>query len=142
MPAIHHQVSIDAEPTPVFEALTTLDGLCGWWTHTTSGGTDLGDSLEFRFGDHVTTMEIETLDDQQHVEWLCTGSHPQWRGTRVAFRLIPRGEKTTLRFDHRDWQEADDFFALCSTKWATFLLSLKELVETGEGRPFPNDRAI
>jgi hypothetical protein len=27
-------------------------------------------------------------------------------------------------------------------KWAIFLLSLKQLVETGEGRPSPNDIKI
>ncbi len=27
-------------------------------------------------------------------------------------------------------------------KWATFLLSLKDYVETGRGRPFPNDLKI
>ena len=27
----------------------------------------------------------------------------------------------------------------CSTKWAIFLMSVKSLVETGKGAPFPND---
>ena len=27
----------------------------------------------------------------------------------------------------------------CSTKWATFLMSLKSLVETGTGAPSPHD---
>jgi hypothetical protein len=30
----------------------------------------------------------------------------------------------------------------CSTKWATFLLSLKDLVENGKGRPEPRDTKI
>jgi hypothetical protein len=30
----------------------------------------------------------------------------------------------------------------CSTKWAVFLLSLKQLVETGTGSPEPNDVKI
>ena len=30
----------------------------------------------------------------------------------------------------------------CSMKWATFLLSLKELAETGKGRPSPEDLKI
>ena len=30
----------------------------------------------------------------------------------------------------------------CSTKWATFLMSLKSLVETGKGAPYPNDVLI
>jgi hypothetical protein len=30
----------------------------------------------------------------------------------------------------------------CSTKWATFLMSMKALVETGKGAPFPDDIRI
>lgn len=45
-------------------------------------------------------------------------------------------------FDHSKWREAIEFTAHCSTKWATFLLSLKSLVETGTGRPSPDDIKI
>jgi hypothetical protein len=27
----------------------------------------------------------------------------------------------------------------CSTKWATFLMSIKSLVEAGKGAPYPDD---
>jgi hypothetical protein len=27
----------------------------------------------------------------------------------------------------------------CSTKWGTFLMSLKQMIETGVGEPAPND---
>jgi hypothetical protein len=30
----------------------------------------------------------------------------------------------------------------CSTKWATYMLSLKALVETGSGKPSPDDVKI
>ncbi len=30
----------------------------------------------------------------------------------------------------------------CSTKWATFLMSLKQFAETGKGEPAPNDVRI
>jgi hypothetical protein len=30
----------------------------------------------------------------------------------------------------------------CSTKWATFLLSLRDFVEKAHGRPIPNDLKI
>ena len=34
----------------------------------------------------------------------------------------------------RHWREDGEFRAHCSTKWASFLLSLRDLVETGRGR--------
>jgi hypothetical protein len=33
-------------------------------------------------------------------------------------------------------------FTHCSAKWAVFLLSLKEILETGQGKASPNDILI
>jgi len=45
-------------------------------------------------------------------------------------------------FGHRNWREATESTYHCSMKWATFLLSLREYVETGTGKPSPNDLKI
>ena len=50
--------------------------------------------------------------------------------------------QTVIVFGHRNWREAVEFMAHCSMKWATFLLSLRELVETGRGKPSPDDLKI
>jgi hypothetical protein len=52
------------------------------------------------------------------------------------------GDYTIVLFKHEDWKEPVEFMHHCSTKWAIFLLSLKELVETGKGSPFPDDVKI
>jgi len=49
---------------------------------------------------------------------------------------------TIVLFAHKNWREAVEFYAHCSMKWATFLLSLKEFVEAGKGRPAPADVKI
>ena len=41
----------------------------------------------------------------------------------------------SVLFRHSDWKEASSFHASRSMKWATFLLSLREALETGVGRP-------
>lgn len=69
MAEIIHRVGIKASPDKVFRALSTIEGLAGWWT---SG--------------------------------------------------IGRNH--------------------CSTKWAIFLMSLKELIETGKGKSAPRDIKI
>jgi hypothetical protein len=45
-------------------------------------------------------------------------------------------------FGHRKWREEVEFMSHCSTKWGTFLLSLRDMVETGSGRPAPHDLRI
>lgn len=141
MSEILHQVRIAAPRERVHEALSTIDGLSKWWTTTTEGASAPGETIAFRFGEHVTAMRVESLDPAR-VAWRCVESHPDWVGTQVTFDLIAEGEGTVVRFGHREWAEASDFFAHCSMKWATFLLSLKGLLETGEGSPFPRDIPI
>jgi hypothetical protein len=45
-------------------------------------------------------------------------------------------------FSHLGWNEPVECMHHCSTKWATYLMSLKSLVKTGEGAPSPRDVRI
>ena len=47
-----------------------------------------------------------------------------------------------VHFTHSGWADDLKMFPHCSTKWAVFMLSLKDLLETGKGRPAPNDIPI
>ena len=49
---------------------------------------------------------------------------------------------TILNFGHRNWKEPVEFMGRCSMKWAVFLMSLRDLVETGKGKPAPDDVKI
>ena len=44
-----------------------------------------------------------------------------------------------MLFTHQGWTEPVEFMHHCSTKWGSFLMSLKSLVETGDGAPAPRD---
>jgi uncharacterized protein YndB with AHSA1/START domain len=143
MAEILHKISIKAPPARVYQALATIDGLASWWTSTTSGESAPGKSITFRFGENACLMRVDALESGKRVAWEGTQSPVDWVGTKISFDLDPDGEHTTLRFAHRGWNpEASDFMSHCSMKWATFLLSLRELVETGKGRPFPHDLAV
>ena len=87
-------------------------------------------------------LEVVELEAEQKVRWRVKGGPEEWLGTDVVFSLSRKGDYTMVQFGHRNWREAVEFTAHCSTKWATFLLSLKQLVETGNGRPSPNDVKI
>ena len=52
------------------------------------------------------------------------------------------GEYTIVNFAHEGWREPVEFLRHCSTKWATFLLSLKAYAESGRGAPAPDDVQI
>ena len=82
------------------------------------------------------------LEPGRRVEWRFLDGPPEWLGTDATFELEQDGEMTIVNFGHRNWQEPVAFMAHCSMKWAAFLLSLRQLVETGEGRPSPDDLKV
>jgi hypothetical protein len=65
-----------------------------------------------------------------------------WIGTKVGFDLACDGDWTIVLFRHRGWKEPIEFMHHCSTKWAIYLMSLKSLVETGTGKPYPDEVKI
>lgn len=142
---IIHRVGIKAPASKVYAALATVEGVASWWTRETAGTSKPGGSIEVLFstpdGERLGGMNIAVvaLDADRAVHWRFTAGPEEWIGTEATFRLTEEGDFTIVRFAHSKWREAVEFTEHCSTKWATFLMSLKELVETGTGRPAPND---
>lgn len=140
MTDIVHKVGIKGmSPSTVFLALTTVEGLAGWWTRDTRGSCALGGVIEFRFGPGGIDMKVLELIPNQHVLWAVTAGPTEWTGTTVSFDLQQEDEWTMIRFKHMGWRESADFMHHCSTKWAVFLLSLKSLLESGKGAPAPDE---
>lgn len=142
MSDILHALTIKASPADVYAALSTVPGLASWWTSTTSGESAVDKTIDFRFNKHLVQMRVEELEAGKRVAWQCTQADPDWVGTRITFDLTEAKGGTKLIFGHRAWKETNPHFAHCSMKWATFLMSLREVVEKGAGRPFPHDYQI
>lgn len=137
MPDILHRVGIATEPMRVFEALSSIEGIRGWWSSDTHGVAAEGGVFQFR----RNRLEVVHADPGL-VKWRYSGPAEDWVGTEIIFRLQWRDHQTFVLFSHEGWREPNEFMHHCSTKWATFLLSLKDLAEHGEGRPEPRDTQI
>jgi uncharacterized protein YndB with AHSA1/START domain len=144
MPDIRHRVGINAPPTRIYEVLSTIDGLKGWWTRTVDGEPDLGGTLRFYFGrpEPSACMEVAELAPGRRVAWRCVGGPDEWVGTTLTFDIETTPEETAVMFTHADWREPGAFMHHCSTKWAYFLLALKAQLEGGQGTPYPDDMKI
>ena len=133
MADILHRVGVEhSSPQRVYDALTTLDGLSGWWAEKTTGDTGPGG----------IDMEVAELDPGRLVRWEVVGGPEEWIGTGVRFDIRQDGDWTIVLFRHEGWREPVEFMSHCSTKWATYLVSLKQLLETGTGAPDPRDLLI
>jgi uncharacterized protein YndB with AHSA1/START domain len=139
---ILHRIGVTASPDDVFAALTTVDGLAGWWTEDTTGDSQVGGVLRFRFVPGGFDMLVRDLEPAKLVRWEVVEGPEEWIGTTVEFELTQEDGFTIVMFRHEGWEEPVEFMSHCSTKWATFLMSLKQLVETGKGEPAPHDVQI
>jgi hypothetical protein len=137
---ILHKVGIKSSSrNDVYRALTTLEGLSAWWTDNTQGESKVGAVLKFRFGAGGFDMKVLELQPATHLLWEVVAGPEEWIGTKISFDLKQQGDWTIVLFKHQGWKQPVEFMHHCSTKWGVFLLSLKSLLETGKGAPYPND---
>jgi uncharacterized protein YndB with AHSA1/START domain len=144
---LHRMAAEHTTPEQAYESLTTLDGLSGWWTERTTGKTGIGDVIDFRFdrdGAELGFFDMSVLElvPGKRVLWEVVDGPPEWIGTKIHWDLRQEGDYTVIMFKHEGWREPVEFMHHCSTKWASFLLSLKQLLETGKGAPAPHDVRI
>jgi hypothetical protein len=86
---------------------------------------------------------VTTLTKNKLVRWRVTERGiPDWANTEIEFKIFRRGEYSYLHLRHSKWRDDAEMFPECSMHWAIFLLSLKEFVETGRGRPHPYDMPV
>jgi uncharacterized protein YndB with AHSA1/START domain len=143
--AINHQVGVKASPQETYRALTETDRLALWWTTDTRGsGAEVGGVLEFWFGGFCQKFEVRELEPGKRVAWKAPAGQgiDEWEGTEVTFDLSADENQTLIRFGHSGWRESTGFQGHCSMRWAVFLLSLRDVVERGKGRPYPHDLEV
>ena len=140
---ILHRVGVRSSTRDVYSALATRQGLAGWWTTDTRGSCALGSVIEFHFGTRgFIHMKVVELDPDRRIVWQVVGGPEDWMGNKISFELSQEGEQATVLFKHQGWKEPNEFMHHCSSKWASFMMSMKAFVENGKGAPFPDDVRI
>ncbi len=142
MPDIMHLVRIDAPPERVYQALTSAEGIRNWWTRDADLDNRIGGIGEFRFtynGDTLATKaEVTELVPFERVSWKTVSSfRPEWAGTAIEYRLRADANGTVVLFAHRGFPQADENYAVCTTGWGYYLMSLQHYLQTGRGAPSP-----
>lgn len=134
---ICHQVGIKTDPVNVFSALSTAEGVSSWWSKA-EGDFEAGGEIRIYFGSTVMILQV-LQQNPAKIAWQCVDVDPQWQDTHIIFELEEKGDQTFVHFRHEMWSEESELYAHCTTKWAVFLLSLKNLLEIGHGNPYPED---
>ena len=154
MPDILHRVGMQGSPAKVYDAIATTKGLSHWWITGTTGETSVGGVVKVRpekgRGEGRGEGRVEDRFDMRVIEskpgevvrWQCEAGPPEWIGTQLTFRILGKGPETYVLFTHAGWKDPVEFMHHWSTKWALFLMSLKNWIEREEGRPHPYDVKI
>jgi uncharacterized protein YndB with AHSA1/START domain len=134
----HADLTINAPIGSVFAAVSSVEGLSGWWTTDADGSPEPGGELRFTFRDGVAIMRVEERTQPDLERWTCRGhtGQPEWAHTTVTFRLTELNQATTrLEFTHTGLRPQLDCYDHCSAGWSYLMGSLASYAETGTGRP-------
>lgn len=143
MARVRHRVGIAGHINDIFNALHNPEGLNGWWATTTDGTPEQGYVLDLHFSDVVTlSFKIVTLTPNVFVGLSCVSGPYPWKDSSLSFALKQGADQVWIELTHENNETSEDDFLYFSTKWACYLLSLRDFVEHGKGRPYPNDVKI
>jgi len=134
-----HTVTIEADPTKIYEAISTRKGLAAFWTKDSQAEPKVGSIAKFGFGGPTLELKVAELKPGKLVRWSEAGGFPGWEGTSITWEIVPAkvgGQE--VRFSHAGWPEALPPSELASVNytWGRVVGRLKKHVETGESVPF------
>lgn len=136
---IRHEVLVRAPRRRVWDALTTREGLDGWFTQGAEVDARPGGAIRFRWrewGPQRITAEdggpvLEAVEPERFVfRWHEDAEDP----TRVTFELEEHGSGTLLRVvdeGYPDTAQGKDRFMDCAAGWGEALTLVKFWVEHG-----------
>lgn len=133
-------VTINVHRDEVYKALTTKEGLAGWWTDDCEIESTLGGKNIFRFGEMYVVMQIEKLVRNRTVVWRCIDQFfkfehvartNDWVGTILDFRLETNEDNsTTVQFIHEGLTSELASYDQSSILWTSLItIALKGYLE-------------
>ena len=138
MKTILHVLNVASSPEDVFKAITTANGLSGWWSTKVTAEENVGGSVAFTFrGDFNPIMEITKFNKYSLIVWKCIDGHDPWKNNQFIFELKRHEELVQLKFIQNYAVElSDEAYGIYNFNWGYYLQSLKEYCENGIGKPY------
>ena len=134
MAEIHHELKVKAEPSAVFAALTSEDGLKAWYS---ADAKVEGSGWRIEHADHPTfAFEVTESTAPAKVVWKCTEGPNDSVGTTVTYTVSDAGDgRTLVELAHTEWPGTHGNYRKCNTFWGVLMHHLRQYLETGNSSP-------
>ena len=132
-----HRIRVHAKPDKVYKALTTADGLKGWFTSQIDGEVREGQDIKMFFsGKEPFQWHLARFQPDTRVHWECLDGPGSAKGTAVTYVLSGEGQgQTVIECDHDGWPDGHEALATCNTLWGLLMGRLKQFSEDGKPNP-------
>lgn len=136
-----HFIGVNATKEKIFNAISTPQGLQKWWSTNANGIVKEGETLSLIFNELTTlNFKYQEIKPNRKLILTCFDSFKSWNKTQLVFELEEKEGQIFLTLIHGKINEDDiESLTYFSSKWTIYLLSLKQLLETGKGTPYPNE---
>ena len=134
---IVQKIQINAEPETIYLAITSHQGIEGWWAKHCHIADKVGGITKVHFTKEGQTFEmhfrIDELDKNKKVVWTCLhNSNPAWLNTHISFEINGHHKPAEVIFKHTRFDAKYDN-TMETQSWTHFMNSLKKYCETGLG---------
>jgi uncharacterized protein YndB with AHSA1/START domain len=127
--------AVDAAPETVLQALTTTQGIKGFWTSVANVPSAVGATIEVEFA--IAARPFDLLLEQADattVVWRPLTYPQHWVGTKIHWYVQARNGGSTVSFRHGPFPGDDETGAVAYT-WGQIMVRLKEYAESGSPNP-------
>ncbi|HZT44780.1 MAG TPA: SRPBCC domain-containing protein [Gaiellaceae bacterium] len=126
---------VEAAPAKVLEAITTTEGIKGFWTSRADVPDEVGATLKLEFAVAPLPFDLRLEQSDEHtVVWRTETFPPHWVGTTVRWDLESRNGGSTVSFRHAGFDDEEEAGRVSYT-WGQIMVRLKEYAETGRADP-------
>jgi len=131
---ITHGIQIGASAERLYHALTTREGIGGWYTPETKAESKVGGIVECAFGDYgALKFRVDQLEPNRRVAWTVVQGPPEWMDTRITFEIVEDEGQVEFEFRHSGLPEQYDAYSNFNYLWGQYVRSIKLYAETGAG---------